>query len=82
MVPALAFYFIIVATYCIIVEQACCVPFCGSSDHFFTQVPFFLFFVKNTKNENRLCPLPYEEALKAWIIKTIDGLDRTMPRVT
>ena len=28
----------------------------------FTQVQFFLFF---EKNENRLCPLPYEEVLEA-----------------
>ena len=34
---------------------------------FFTQVSFFLIFVKNAKNENRLCSLPYEEAVEALI---------------
>ena len=42
---------------------------------FFTQVQFFKFFVKNEKDENRLCPLPYEEILET-IIKAF--LDRTM----
>ena len=36
---------------------------------FSTQVPFFNFCKKNAKNENRLCPLPYEEVLED-IIKT------------
>ena len=36
---------------------------------FFTQVPFLNFCKKNAKNENRLCPLPYEEVLED-IIKT------------
>ena len=41
------------------------------SDNFFTQVSLFLFFfVKNAKNENRLCPLPHEEVLEA-IIKAV-----------
>ena len=36
---------------------------------FFMQVPFKIFCKKNAKNENRLCPLPYEEVLED-IIKT------------
>ena len=31
---------------------------------FFTQVPCFKFLQKNVKNENRICPLPYEEILE------------------
>ena len=37
---------------------------------FFTHVPFFQFCKKMQKNENRLCPLPYEEVLED-IIKTV-----------
>ena len=32
------------------------------SDKFFNMCHFFI-FVKNAKNGNRLCPLPYEEVL-------------------
>ena len=37
---------------------------------FFTDVPFFNFCKKMQKNEDRLCPLPYEEVLED-IIKTV-----------
>ena len=37
----------------------------ATSDKFFTHVLFFYFFCKKMqKNENRLCPLPYEEVLE------------------
>ena len=41
------------------------------SDNFFTMCHFLIFvFEKIKKNENRLCPLPYEEVLED-IIKTV-----------
>ena len=40
------------------------------SDIFFYAGAILTFFVKNAKNENRLCPLPYEEVLED-IIKTV-----------
>ena len=32
---------------------------------FLTQLPFFNFCKKMKKNENKICPLPYEEVLEA-----------------
>ena len=40
------------------------------TDNFFYAGAIFLIFVKNAKNENRLCPLPYEKVLED-IFKTV-----------
>ena len=42
---------------------------CNKCNFFYTRASF-LFFLNNAKNEDRLCPLPYEEVLED-IIKTV-----------
>ena len=66
--PTLAFSFMIAATTALIGKgnRHAVAP----SDNFFYAGAIFLIFVKNAKNENRLCPLPYEEVLDE-IIKTV-----------
>ena len=68
MMPTLAFSFMIAATTALIGKgnRHAVAP----SDNFFYAGAIFLIFVKNAKNENRLCPLPYEEVLDE-IIKTV-----------
>ena len=68
MVPALARNSIIVET------NACrgkwSMHAVAISDKFFYTSVIFL-IKKNAKNEDRLCPLPYEEVLEDIIIKTV-----------
>ena len=66
MVPALAFNSIIVATSASRGKwnRHAVAP----SDNFFTQVSFFLIFVKKCKKMKIDCPLPYEEVLEVIIM--------------
>ena len=55
-------------------EQA----YCGAFSYFFhTGAIFFNFCKKMQKNENRPCPLPYEEVMEA-IIKTVNSVQNNM----